>query len=471
MLHQQLVDYIRQQIQQGVRMEDIKRVLLEQKWNEADVDESFRRATMSSLETAPNPPNPSLLSATKTFGQAWKLFTERIGTLVGITLLSFLFVIALVVIGGVVAFAAGISLFTLPEFVLGNIVLTIVLAILVSLIFSILSIWGQAAVMYAVKDAHEKIGVIESYRRAWHVLLPYWWVLLLSSLVMVGGLFLFIIPAILLGVWFSLAGFVLISEREKGLRALFKSREYVRGNWWAVFWNFIFLGLVYLFISLGLWLLGLLPIPDIILGILNFILQILLPSLSAAYVFFVYQNLKAVKGDVVAVVSGGTKAWFIGLCLLPFLAALLLMPFMMKMSQFLKNPMLFEQDVTSLEEDGFSSLGSAQMKARDAKRLSDIKQIQVALELFYTDHAAYPVGSSIFLGDPEHLCLNGDGFGGVGCAQPYMGFIPTGPEVGEYYLYASDDGSTYTIVTDLIVGAGGLEPGTIAATPEGITNF
>jgi len=37
-----------------------------------------------------------------------------------------------------------------------------------------------------------------------------------------------------------------------------------------------------------------------------------------------------------------------------------------------------------------ASLNSARVKARDARRISDIKQIQTALELYYLDHGQYP---------------------------------------------------------------------------------
>lgn len=36
------------------------------------------------------------------------------------------------------------------------------------------------------------------------------------------------------------------------------------------------------------------------------------------------------------------------------------------------------------------ALGSARTKARDSKRLADLKQLQTALELYYTDQNAYP---------------------------------------------------------------------------------
>lgn len=38
-----------------------------------------------------------------------------------------------------------------------------------------------------------------------------------------------------------------------------------------------------------------------------------------------------------------------------------------------------------------ASLNSARLKARDARRVSDMKQLQLALEMYYDDNSAYPV--------------------------------------------------------------------------------
>ena len=40
-----------------------------------------------------------------------------------------------------------------------------------------------------------------------------------------------------------------------------------------------------------------------------------------------------------------------------------------------------------------ASLNSARMKGRDARRISDVKQLQLALELYYDANQSYPVGT------------------------------------------------------------------------------
>jgi type II secretion system protein G len=114
------------------------------------------------------------------------------------------------------------------------------------------------------------------------------------------------------------------------------------------------------------------------------------------------------------------------------------------------------------------ALGSARQKANDAKRLSDIKQIQTALELYYTDQNSYPVeAAAINLGSTDNRCLNSAGFTTANCTTPYMGLVPEGPVAGEYYQYVGNT-TTYTITADLQAGAGGFGVGTVTATPSGM---
>lgn len=118
------------------------------------------------------------------------------------------------------------------------------------------------------------------------------------------------------------------------------------------------------------------------------------------------------------------------------------------------------------------ALGSARVKARDTKRLADLRQVQTGLELYYTDKGAYPISATTtILGeDTNAKCLNGSGFGAVGCATPvYIGLIPKDPGTGDYG-YVSVTGSTYVITGTLEGEVNDLTSGPILATPSGIRN-
>lgn len=84
------------------------------------------------------------------------------------------------------------------------------------------------------------------------------------------------------------------------------------------------------------------------------------------------------------------------------------------------------------------ALNSARIKARDAKRVADVKQVQTALELYFNDRNGYPPMQSGSTGDVlgnDVTCLGSNGFG-TSCTSPvYMGLVPTDPSPSGTYSY------------------------------------
>ena len=113
------------------------------------------------------------------------------------------------------------------------------------------------------------------------------------------------------------------------------------------------------------------------------------------------------------------------------------------------------------------ALNNARARARDAKRVADVKQVQTALELFYNDNAYYPASVSFAAGN-----------GGIATNSIiYMNQAPTAPTpydgsctvANNAYIYATTDAlKTYTISYCLGSAAGGLASGIGTATPAGI---
>jgi len=118
------------------------------------------------------------------------------------------------------------------------------------------------------------------------------------------------------------------------------------------------------------------------------------------------------------------------------------------------------------------ALNNARQKSRDAKRVSDVKQISTALELYFADNNAYPTAATaITLGATDSKCLDKGGFVATCATAPtYMGTVPAAPTppAGNVYTYASSDGSTYTISFTLEGTTGSLNSGARTATPSGL---
>ncbi|MFA5954854.1 MAG: prepilin-type N-terminal cleavage/methylation domain-containing protein [Patescibacteria group bacterium] len=113
------------------------------------------------------------------------------------------------------------------------------------------------------------------------------------------------------------------------------------------------------------------------------------------------------------------------------------------------------------------ALNNARQKSRDAKRVSDVKQVQTALELYFADQQAYPAGTTLQLGSADAKCLSTGGFAAT-CSgtTTYMGQVPS--DADPYYVYASDGTDTYSITFTLEGQTGSLAVGAHTATQNGI---
>lgn len=125
------------------------------------------------------------------------------------------------------------------------------------------------------------------------------------------------------------------------------------------------------------------------------------------------------------------------------------------------------------------SLGSARTKARDSKRIAEIRQIQTALELYFVDKSEYPEGESLVLGEgsAKALCSEWNDGGSLNCTGTvYMGFVPQaatpqedGCEGKNDFVYTRGvNSATYTINFCLGSTIGDLGPGVHTADQNGI---
>ena len=117
------------------------------------------------------------------------------------------------------------------------------------------------------------------------------------------------------------------------------------------------------------------------------------------------------------------------------------------------------------------ALGNARTKARDTKRLSDIKQIQNALEMYFNDRNTYPNSTEVdlVLGSTSTDCLGITGFVAKDtCVGDdfFMKDVPVDPS-GNAYIY-SGGVTTYTLRAVLESGGGGFSAGPVTATPNGL---
>lgn len=356
----QLLAYINQQLQNGALKEQIKNSLIAGSWKAEDVDKAFIEIAAPNT-SVPLPPGGvrHVPGIGKILSESFSIYKQRIGTFVGIMAVPALLSAAWVIttslpkqsyIGSFPAAGIGLLFFILSFFV---------------------QVWGSIALVYAIKDREEKIGAVAAYGRAWKMILPYIWVTILTSLIVMGGMILFIVPGIIFSIWFSMTAFVLINENVRGMNALSKSKAYARGKWIDLFIRYLALALVCIGILIVERILFAFLHDTLSLAAQNIVNSLLIAPVTTAYLFLTYRHVKESNGEAAGAAARPKMTAFIIVAVI----GLLIIPVM-------------------LSTIAITSLGAARTKARDAKRFADIKQIETAIEMYYADNDKLPAALS-----------------------------------------------------------------------------
>jgi len=125
------------------------------------------------------------------------------------------------------------------------------------------------------------------------------------------------------------------------------------------------------------------------------------------------------------------------------------------------------------------ALGTARAKARDGRRISDIRQIQTALEMYFADFGGYPTAPAA--GALEGRCISAGGLEIACSGTTYMSRVPSnptprgdGPCPNDFrYTYGTTGGTpftTYQIHYCLGAAMGEIGAGFHNATPRTIAD-
>lgn len=231
------------------------------------------------------------------FRDTWEIYLRRVGVLMGLYLLSILFLllpVGLFAMGGLAVSVALPDLRT-PLVAAGG--LTGVA------LGSIALFWGLAALVFAVAD--ERLGIGAALEKGWSRIWAFAWVFTLTGFIVTGGFLLLIIPGIIFSVWFFLSQFALAAEDERGMRALLKSKAYMKGRFFEVFLRLFVVWIVSAII-------GMVPV-------LGAVLSILFVPFMMIYSWLIYDDLRPKSGGFPFVCTSGEKATWLGIGALGFL--------------------------------------------------------------------------------------------------------------------------------------------------------
>jgi hypothetical protein len=229
---------------------------------------------------------PSVWSLLK---EALSIYKNKIKTFLVLTLI--LLFVPLVAMGfPLILSVLGLSFLSLGDDLLSSLSVSFIIGLLLIFILSFLAILIvnlliNVSLLIAIKERETQIKVKELFALARHKILSYLWISFLVGVITLGGFILFIIPGIIMSVWFSLALIVFISEDKKGKKALARSKQLVKGRWWSVFWKFFVFNVIILTATL---ILGVIPFFGIFLNML-------IVPFNLVFYFLIYEKLKEIN--------------------------------------------------------------------------------------------------------------------------------------------------------------------------------
>jgi MFS family permease len=402
--------YIRRRLEAGESKEKVVKDLLENEWTKEQVEEGLSTSdapeVLKPISGAGNHEREGLPGVHTLLSESFKLYKKGFKVLAAVSLAPYLAMIFLSVLSALLTGKALDMVGLYPSFFPANSgVVVFVALVLIFVATFIIQLWGQTAIFTASVEVEESIGFKGALRKGWKKTFSYWWLGILSGFITLGGILLFVIPAIILSVWFSMGGFVLLKEDVKGMNALLKSREYIKGHWWGVLGRILAMGVVVGCVLIPIYALEAVAQNQIVNTIASLVFLVIAPVFYI-YLYLLYKSLVSIKGSFEFVPKRITKLVFIALTAFGILVI----------------PIMFWYIL------GASISPAEQLsKSRDARRQSDGYSLQVALEFYYGANFKYPEDLSLLV--PE-----------------YLQEVPKDPKSGlEYQYQPTQEGESYQL--------------------------
>jgi hypothetical protein len=188
-----------------------------------------------------------------------------------------------------------------------------ILAIILFIVSIILMIASLPAAVQAVHRVTVDPATPVSLKSQYRFGFSYFWSFILAAIIAgvvgFGSFILFIIPGVIVSVYTMFYIYTLVIDGKKGFSALTESFALVRGRWWIVFGNILFLGLVSFIIRLIL--IGVQFLLAYIFGagmatgtsvgfaiiavVINLIGIAIISPIAAGYTYKLYSSLKATR--------------------------------------------------------------------------------------------------------------------------------------------------------------------------------
>jgi len=264
--------------------------------------------TQDSSNAAASTPLPGIGDL---LGRGWKIYRSRPLRFIALTIIGIiatLLVTAVVLVIGIVIHEKyQYSVSFLQGRIFGYMVLT-----LTAIVYFAGTAFSLFALLAAISDENATVGA--ALKAGLRKTFPGLWLIIASSLLITGGSLLFIVPGIVLAVWFAFGLIIVAAGEAGGLNALLRSKAAVRGHWFPVFGRLFVLSFLASVLSAS------------VIGIL------LLPWLLISF-SLIYQDLKERTADLPVMSPASAKLKFVGFAAAGYVAAIVLVMFIVRSHQ------------------------------------------------------------------------------------------------------------------------------------------
>ncbi len=161
----------------------------------------------------------------------------------------------------------------------------------ITIVTVIANIFMGIALILALNN--RSLTVKEAYNESAKFFWRYLGLSILTSVVIVAGFILLIVPGIILSVWLTFAIFVLVLEKAEIVESMKRSKEYVKGKWWGVFGRLIGGSLlVFLLLAVLFTIIRFLALDIVIENMIMSFISMLLAPIAFGYMYLMYQDVK-----------------------------------------------------------------------------------------------------------------------------------------------------------------------------------
>jgi hypothetical protein len=290
MVNPEISRHISEQLAAGRNESDIRAALLAQNYPPSEIDAAF--GAWKSNPTLPEKKQTGIFVR-----ESWEIL-KAMGKDIGRIYLQFLkrasyFVVPIVVLYVIVRVLQNNG--TLSAEIVNPVNIVLAGVGIICLIY--LMIWLQATLSLFILNRQRGMSYSEAISEGKQKMGAFFWASLLSGLLTFLWALLLIIPGIIYGVYYTFAEYITLDKGLKGMDAVRKSMEYVKGMWWQVVYSFLGLGAVYFFIYIIEMVVTAIIGQDLG-GIVNMLFSIVFVPYSLIYSVLVYEKLKSLKPEV-----------------------------------------------------------------------------------------------------------------------------------------------------------------------------